>query len=136
MMDRAFRLNPHYPPNYSVASDPYYATGRFNQAITMVRRSVEAVPLWAQMVLVMSYAQLGRQNETEAAKAELLRRYSDFSLERILSDFGDFPDQPSLAPYLDGVRKAGLNECATQAELQKYPKMTHLALCDARRATN
>jgi tetratricopeptide (TPR) repeat protein len=44
MMDRAFRLNPHYPPNYSVASDPYYATGRFNQVITMVRRSVEAVP--------------------------------------------------------------------------------------------
>jgi hypothetical protein len=34
------------------------------------------------------------------------------------------------------VRKARLNECATQAEVQKYPKMTHLALCDAKRATN
>jgi hypothetical protein len=72
----------------------------------------------------------------EAAKAELLRRYPNFSLERMLNDFGDFPDQPSLAPYLDGVRKAGLNECATPADLQKYPKMTHRASCDANRATN
>ena len=86
----------------------------------------------------MSYAQLGRQTDAEAvkAKAELLRRYPEFSMERFMSDFGGIPDQPTLALYLDGVRKAGLNECATQAELQKYPKMTHLALCDARRATN
>jgi hypothetical protein len=84
----------------------------------------------------MSYAQLGRQTDEEAAKAELLRRYPEFSMERFLGDFGEIPDQPTQGLYLDGVRKARLNECATQAELQKYPKMTHLALCDARRATN
>jgi hypothetical protein len=83
----------------------------------------------------MSYAQLGRQTDVEAAKIVLLRRYPEFSFERFMSDFGGIPDPP-LALYLDGVRKAGLNECATQAELQKYPKMTHLALCDAKRATN
>jgi class 3 adenylate cyclase len=38
--------------------------------------------------------------------------------------------------YMEGARRAGLNECATAAELQKYPKMTHLALCDARRTTH
>ncbi len=53
-----------------------------------------------------------------------------------MSDLGGIPDQPTMGLYLDGVRKAGLNECATQAELQKYPKMTHLPLCDAKRATN
>ncbi len=57
-------------------------------------------------------------------------------MERFLSDFGAIPHQPTLAHYLDGVRKAGLRECATQAELQKYPKMMHLALCDARRAVD
>jgi len=84
----------------------------------------------------MSYAQLGRQADAEAAKAELLRRYSEFSWERFMSDLGGIPDQPTMGLYLDGVRKAGLNECATPAELQKYPKMTHLPLCDAKRATN
>ena len=139
MMDRAFHLNPHYPAFYNYALDPYYATGRFSQVITMVRRAIGAdIPIWSQMVLVMSYAQLGRQTDTEAgkAKAELLRRYPDFSFERFLSDFGVIPDQPTLGQYLDGIRKASLNECATQAELQKYPKMTHLPLCDARRSTN
>jgi hypothetical protein len=79
-----------------------------------------------------------RQTDAEAvkAKAELVRRYPEFSWERFLSDFGGIPDQPTAGLYLDGVRTAGLNECATQAELQKYPKMTHLALCDAKRATN
>jgi hypothetical protein len=52
------------------------------------------------------------------------------------SDFGGIPDQPTLGQYLDGIRKAGLNECATQAELQKYLKMTRLPLCDAKRAAN
>jgi adenylate cyclase len=138
MMDRAFRLNPRYPPFYDVVVDPYYVTGQYLQVISMVRRTVGDTSLWAQAVLVMSYAQLGRQTDMEAvkAKAELFRRDPEFSWERTLSDFGGIPDQPTLALYLDGVRKAGLNECATQAELQKYPKMIHLALCDARRVTN
>jgi len=74
--------------------------------------------------------------QTVTSKAELLRRYPDFSLERALSDFGAIKDQPTLEHYMDGARKAGLAECATQAELQKYPKMTHLPVCDAKRATN
>jgi len=43
-------------------------------------------------------------------------------------------DPATLAHYMEGARKAGLNECATEAELRKYPKMMRLALCDARRA--
>jgi hypothetical protein len=89
-----------------------------------------------QARLAMSYAQLGRQKEAAAETAKLLARYPDFSMERALSDFGTPKDEPTLARYMDGARKAGLNECATEAELQKYPKMTHLALCDAKRATN
>jgi len=53
-----------------------------------------------------------------------------------LSEQGGIPDQPTFAHYLDGARKAGIRDCATPEELQKYPKMTHLAFCDAKRATN
>ena len=70
------------------------------------------------------------------AEPELLRRYPDFSLERGLSDFGGIRNEATLALYLDGARKAGLRDCATPEELQNYPKMKHLALCDAKRATN
>jgi tetratricopeptide (TPR) repeat protein len=45
MMDRAFRLNPHYPPFYNDTVDAYYATGRFRQVITMARRTIGHNPI-------------------------------------------------------------------------------------------
>src|SRR5690242_10629326 len=64
------------------------------------------------------------------------RTLTDFSLERALSDFGTIRNEPTLAHYLDGAHKAGLHDCATREELQKYPKMTHLAACDTKRTMN
>ena len=98
----------------------------------MLRRPVE----FTLFTLTLTYAQLGREKDTGAARAELLQRYPDFSLERWLSDFGEIRDEPTLAHYLDGACKAGLRDCATAEELLKYPKMTHLAVCDTKRATN
>ena len=136
MIDRAFRLNPHYPDWYNDFVDPFYATGRYEQVVMMTRRKRGDVPKWSYMVVAMSYAQLGRQTEAAAALTELLRLYPDCTFERMFSDFGGVKDQATLALYVDGARKAGLRDCATPEELQKYPKMTHLALCDAKRATN
>ena len=136
MVNRAFRLNPHHPDWYNMQTDPFYATEQYDQVITMTRRMSADVPVWDQIVLALSYAQLGRHTDAAAAVAKLSQLYPEFSMERALSDFGGFRDEPTLAKYLEGVRKAGLSECASQAELQKYPKMTHLALCDSRRATN
>jgi tetratricopeptide (TPR) repeat protein len=136
MMNRAFRLNPRYPDWYNDMIDPFYATGQYEQVITMTRRKKGQAPLWSQMVLAFSYGQLRRQTEAAAAASELLRRYPDFSLERTLSDFGGTKDERTLAHYLDGARKAGLRDCASAEELQNYPKMAHLAVCDGKRATN
>jgi hypothetical protein len=138
MVGRAFRLNPLYPDWYNDLVEPFYSLGQYDKVIAMVLRHKGQPIIWNQVVLAMSYAQLGRQDDAAAAKAELLRRYPEFSLERAMSDLtgGPISDQPTLEHYLNGARKAGLNECATEAELQKYPKMTHLAACDAKRATN
>jgi TolB-like protein/Flp pilus assembly protein TadD len=135
LINRAFRLHPDVPDYYYYYVHPFYATGQYEEVIARVRK--EPVPLtWSQMLLAMSYARLGRQAEAAAAVAELSRLYPDFSMERALSDYGAIKDPATLTHYMEGSRKAGLNECATAAELQKYPKMTHIALCDARRATH
>jgi TolB-like protein/class 3 adenylate cyclase len=136
MINRAYRLNPHYPPIYDTYVDPFYATRQYDEVITRARRQRTELNIWVQLVLALSYAQLGRQTETAEAAAALARRYPDFSFERMLNDLGGIRDQPTLAHYLDGVHKAGLRDCATAEELQKYPKMTHLAICDTKRATN
>jgi TolB-like protein/class 3 adenylate cyclase len=133
-IDRAYRLNPHYPKWYDGNVDPFYATGRYDEVIARTHRNGGPHDTWHDVLVTMSFAQLGRQSEVAMAKADLLRRYPDFSLERALSDYGTIKDRSTLERYMDGVRKAGLNDCATEAEMQKYPKMTHLAVCDARRA--
>ncbi len=133
-IDRAYRLNPHYPKWYDGNVDPFYATRRYEEVIARIRRSGGPRVTWHDVLVTMSFAQLGRQSELATAKGDLLRRYPGFSLERSLSDLGTIKDPPTLEHYMDGVRKAGLNDCATEAELQKYPIMTHLAVCDARRA--
>jgi hypothetical protein len=102
----------------------------------MALRKKSEPDVWSQMVLAMSYAQSGRKAEAAAAVADLLRRFPDDSFERIMSDFGLIPDQSTFGFYLDGARKAGLPDCATPEQLQKYPKMTHLPLCDAKRAAS
>jgi tetratricopeptide (TPR) repeat protein len=136
MINRAYRLNPHYPALYDTYTDPFYAVGQYDEVIIRTRRLRGEVPTWPEMVLALSYAQLGQQKDAAAAMAELSRRFPDPSFERMLSEFGGIRDEATLAHYLDGARKAGLRECATTAELQKYPTMTHLAFCNAKRATN
>jgi hypothetical protein len=117
-------------------ADPFYATGQYDQAIAMLHKFAGVLPPWSTWLLAMSYAQTGRQKEATAAMADLSQRIPDLSFERMLSEFGAIPDQVGFAQYLDGARKAGMRDCATPEELQKYPKMTHLAVCDAKRATN
>src|SRR5262249_5621218 len=60
LVNRAYRLNPHYPPYYDLYVDVFYASGQYDEVITRLRR-VTQVFWWHQMVLVISYAQLGRQ---------------------------------------------------------------------------
>jgi TolB-like protein/class 3 adenylate cyclase/Tfp pilus assembly protein PilF len=136
MADPMFRLNPNYPRFYNNVLDPYYATGQYDRVVTMVRRTVGEVAIWNYWVLAISYAQLGRQTDAAEAVTELRRRYPDFSMERMLSDFSPIPDKSIREHFMEGTRKASLRECATPEELQKYPKMMRLAVCDAKRATN
>ena len=138
MLDRAFRLNPQHPAFYDGLIDPYFAAGHYGQVVSMVRKlsAAETQNPWIQMVSAMSYAQLGQQGEAAAVVAKLSRSFPDCSFERILSEFGGIPTDSVRTQYLEASRKAGIRDCATQEELQKYPKMTHLAVCDTERATN
>ena len=134
LLNRAFRLNPRHPDWYNYQADPFYVTGQYEVAIALLMRAERDRPIWSSITLALSYAQLGRQAETTAAVATLLRRYPNFSMERALSEFGGIKDPAMLAHYLDGVRKAGLRECAGADERQAHPKMVRLPVCDARRA--
>lgn len=90
--------------------------------------------MWHYFYLPQIHAQLGGPAEAATAKAELLQRFPDYSLERWLSEMGGYARETELDRVLDGHRKAGLPICATEKQLAKYPDMKRLPECEAKRA--
>jgi adenylate cyclase len=60
MVERAMRLNPHYPPHYPWSlGAAYFFTGQYTEAITMLKEAINRLPthLFAHRVLAFSYVQ-------------------------------------------------------------------------------
>ena len=60
MVERAMRLNPHYPPHYPWSlGAAYFFTGQDTEAITMLKEAINRLPthLFAHRVLAFSYVQ-------------------------------------------------------------------------------
>jgi len=135
MADRAVRLNPHYPNFYTAfLSEAYVNGGRYEQALAVLsRQSVAGMGRGSLQRLAMSYAQLGREAEAAAAVGEFRRRFPGWSAEKHLSDTGTFANLADLEHYLNDIRKAGVRECMTEEELQKWPMVSRLPSCEQQR---
>ena len=83
----------------------------------------------------MSYARLGREQETSHEATTLLEANPNYSAEKFLSDTGTYARESELTLFLDSHRKAGLPLCATAAQLAKYRDMKRLEQCEAQRAS-
>jgi TolB-like protein/class 3 adenylate cyclase/Flp pilus assembly protein TadD len=133
--ERAVRLNPHAPNWYDGALYVAYFHGRqFEKAVPILKKTT-LEDLWFYVFRSLIYAQLGLGADTAAAIAELLRQDPDYSAERWLSDTGTYARETELSLFLDGVKKAGLPLCASEAQLAKYPDMKRLEQCEQQRAS-
>jgi adenylate cyclase len=131
---RAMRLNPHHPEWYLVALGyAAYHGGLYDEAIAALRRVTSQTVLEAPLYLALSYAELGRRNEADAAVKELLRIEPDFSAER-QADGDVFRGEAIISHFIGSVRKAGLPICMTEEQLAKYPGVTRLPFCEQQRA--
>jgi adenylate cyclase len=108
LMDKAMRLNPHYPDWYLwYLADIYDVMGRSDEVIAAVRRMHD--PSEGQRLLASHCAHLGRMEEAEAAAREVLRLHPHFRV----SEWRKRPPYRDPAPlerYVEGLRKAGLPE--------------------------
>jgi TolB-like protein/class 3 adenylate cyclase/Tfp pilus assembly protein PilF len=133
--ERAVRLNPHAPNWYDGALYVAYFHGRqFEKAVPILKKTT-LEDLWFYVFRALIYGQLGLGADTAAASTDLLRQDPDYSAERWLSDTGTYARETELSLFLDGVKKAGLPLCATEAQLAKYPDMKRLEMCEAQRAS-
>jgi adenylate cyclase len=111
--ERAIRLSPRDPRLWLffwASASVHFHARRYEDAVEWARRSIRAHPgiTYSRAILAASYGHLGWGDEARAAVEELLRIQPGFSLT-FLREIG--PAAPaSMDHYLDGLRKAGLEE--------------------------
>ncbi|HEV8717488.1 MAG TPA: tetratricopeptide repeat protein [Candidatus Binatia bacterium] len=86
LVEKALRLDPHYPAPYLFAlGQAYYLTGRHEEAITAFKRLLTRNPdhLRAHFFLAMVYSEIGRKDEARAEIAASGNSDPAYSLERV-----------------------------------------------------
>jgi adenylate cyclase len=117
-LQMAIKLSPRDPllnTWYFYIAHAHIHLGQYQEAIDWSRRSIAVKPFWiAYADLAASYASTGRENEAQAAVAELRRMRPDYTVAQWLEDGNGWSDNPVfLAEFqriADGLRKAGLPE--------------------------
>lgn len=84
--------------------------------------------------LTASYARLGRTDETNLARAKLLKAFPNVSAERMLNEDYAFARKEDEDLFVDGFRVAGLPVCMTAEEIAKFPTLKPRPECQAERA--
>jgi TolB-like protein/class 3 adenylate cyclase/Flp pilus assembly protein TadD len=109
VIEKAMRLNPHYPALYLFRLGlVYHLTGRYEEAITTLKRVLTRTPDFqhAHAFLAATYSELGREEEARVVAAEVLRVSPHFSLE-VYSQRLPFKE-PVVTRVIAALRKAGL----------------------------
>lgn len=107
---KAMRLSPVYPAWYeAVLGHGLRLTAQSAEAIASYTRYRDRDPdsVFPHIFLALSYSQVGRLTEAQAAAAEALRRDPTFSLERWAQAF-PYKERADLERELEALRQAGL----------------------------
>ena len=110
LVEKAMRLNPHYPASYLFAlGQAYSLTGRYEEAISALRRLLTRNPdhLHGHFLLAIAYSEMGR---TEEAREELSACGAPdltYSLERV-QDRIPYQDPTIIERWVNILRKLRL----------------------------
>jgi tetratricopeptide (TPR) repeat protein len=110
LVEKAMRLNPHYPVYYLFnLSLAYRLTGRYEEAIAALKRGLTRNPdfLGFHLILADLHSELGREEEARAEVGEVLRINPDWSLE-VWRQSVPLKDPAVVKRVLDNLRRAGL----------------------------
>ena len=108
--EQARRFSPRTPIYYlPVLGQAYYLTGRYEEAITALKKVLALNPnqIDAHLGLAASYGEFGQEAEAQAEVAEARRISPNFSLEGSRQRL-PYKDPATLERVLAALRKAGL----------------------------
>jgi hypothetical protein len=86
------------------------------------------------VILVASYARLGRTEEAAAARTKSLHAFPNVSAERMINEDYAYARKEDEDFFVDGFRIAGLPVCMTADEIEQMPGAKPRPECEAERA--
>ncbi len=115
-VDRAMRLNPHYPSEYEYQRGlAQFGLNRIQDATQSLERAVALNhdDYWSQRLLLATYGLLGRRDDATrlaSAMATTLQDYRDPLSVRAVAFWYPFANPDDAKRFADGLRKAGIPE--------------------------
>ena len=115
-VDRAMRLNPHYPSEYEYQRGlAQFGLNRIQDATASLERAVALnhEDYWSQRLLLSTYGLLGRRDDATRLASALtttLKDYRDPLSVRAVAFWYPFANPDDAKRFADGLRKAGIPE--------------------------
>jgi len=106
-IEKAIRINPHYKTPYIFSiCVAYFTLGQYEKALSQIEQAQQCNPnfLPSYIYKVSILGLLGRAEEAELAKADLLQRSPDFKA----TGFNMFNDEQLSRTFTEGLLKAGI----------------------------
>ena len=129
--DLVLRLDPQMPRAYLNGLSTVYFFGRkFERDIELSDQiPEEARDRWALLFRAASFAFLGRAEDAERAKADLIAKKGEQVMEIWFNEGEMFARTSEQDMEREAFRKLGLRICATEEELKKFDNPKRLPEC-------
>jgi tetratricopeptide (TPR) repeat protein len=129
--DLVLRLDPQMPRFYLNGLSAVYFFGRkFERGIELSDQiPEEARDKWSLLFRAASYAFLGRAEDAERAKADLIAKKGEQVMEIWFNEGEMFARTSEQDMEREAFRKLGLRICATEEELKKFDNPKRLPEC-------
>ncbi len=133
LVERALRLNPHYPDWYNQGLSYVFFFGEQYDKAVKYRLLVKEPLALDYAFLAMAYANTARARDTAAAAAKVASLDPNWIAEKYLSEGGGYAEREAEL-FIDGARKAGLAACVTADQAKGVPSLIRVKSCDQQRA--
>jgi len=129
LADKALQLNPNYPYWYNQGLSIVYFFGRqYDKSVKYSKLVTD--PFAADYAyLAAASAMMNDVATAQAAATNLARLDPNFSVEKLLSDGGGFPENTADF-FVEAARKAGITACVPADMVSSLPSLVHVKKCD------
>jgi tetratricopeptide (TPR) repeat protein len=129
LADKALQLNPNYPYWYNQGLSIVYFFGRqYDKSVKYSKLVTD--PFAADYAyLAAASAMMNDVATAQAAATNLARLDPNFSVEKLLSDGGGFPENTADF-FVEAAGKAGITACVPADMVSSLPSLVHVKKCD------